>query len=89
VFRHKDLAEIPLLRISRAKNIEETIEAVMKNLLARGQSRPRKLSTLSNTINSVLSEKLNEKEMSAFINELQNKDYIAIEQEKVSYNLQK
>jgi hypothetical protein len=35
----------------------------------------------------VLSEKLNEKEMSSFINELQNKDYIAIEQDKVSYNL--
>jgi hypothetical protein len=89
IFRHKDLAEISLLRISSAKNIEETIEAVIKNLLGRGQSRPRKLSTLSNTINSLLSEKLNKKEMSSFINELKNKGYITVEQDKVLYNLQK
>jgi hypothetical protein len=49
IFRHQDLAEKPLLRISNVKKIEETIEAVMKNLLGRGQSRSRKLSTLSNT----------------------------------------
>lgn len=89
VFRHKDLAEIHLLRISPSKNIEEKIDAVIKNLQGRGTSRPRKLSTLSNTINSLLSEKLNEKEMSLFINELKLKNYITVEQNKISYNLQK
>ena len=70
VFRHNDLAEIPLLRISNAKNIEEKIDAVIKNLAGRGQARPRKVSTLSNTINSLFTEKLSESEMISFINTL-------------------
>jgi len=89
VFRHSDLAEIPLLRISSAKNIEEKVDAVIKNLASRGQSRPRKVSTLSNTINSLFTEKLSESEMTSFINALKNKKYIKIEQDKVSYNLPK
>lgn len=89
IYRHKDLAEIPLLRISNAKNIEEKIDAVIKNLAGRGQSRPRKISTLSNTINSLFTEKLNENEMASFINTLETKQYITVEQDKVTYNLQK
>jgi len=89
IYRHNDLAEIPLLRISNAKNIEEKIDAVVKNLAGRGQSRPRKVSTLSNTINSLFTEKLSEGEMTSFINTLKNKKYINIEQDKVSYNLPK
>ncbi len=89
IYRHNDLAEIPLLRISNAKNIEEKIDAVIKNLAGRGQSRPRKVSTLSNTINSLFTEKLSESELASFINTLKNKKYISIDQDKVSYNFPK
>lgn len=89
IFRHKDLAEIPLLRINNAKNIEEKIDAVIKNLAGRGQSRPRKISTLSNTINSLFTEKLSESEMTTFINTLKSKKYISVDKDKVSYNIQK
>lgn len=89
IYRHKDLAEIPLLRINNTKNIDEKIEAVIKNLVGRGQSRPRKISTLSNTINSLFSEKLTENEMNNFINNLKIKNYITVDNDKVSYNLQK
>ncbi|PIE46599.1 MAG: hypothetical protein CSA42_07685 [Gammaproteobacteria bacterium] len=86
--RHKDLAEIPLLRINNSKNIEDKIDAVIKNLEGRGQSRPRRISTLSNTINSLFTEKLTEKEMNNFINTLKKKKHIMIENDKVSYNFQ-
>jgi len=89
IYRHDDLAEIPLLRISNAKNIEEKIAGVIKNLAGRGQSRPRKLTTLSNTINSLFSMKLSEHEMTAFIDTLRKRNYISIENDKVSYNLPK
>lgn len=89
IFRHKDLAEIPVLRISSARNIEEKMDAVIKNLAGRGQSRPRKVSTLSNTINSLFAEKLSESEMAQFITALKNKKYITVQQDKVSYNLHK
>ncbi len=89
IHRHKDLAEIPVLRISSAKNVEEKVDAVIKNLAGRGQSRPRKVSTLSNTINSLFTKKLNEKEMASFIDLLKQKKYITIEKDRVTYHLQK
>ena len=47
VHREKDLAEIPVLRISSATNNNEKISAIIKNLAGRGQSRPRKIKTFS------------------------------------------
>lgn len=86
IHRYNDLAEIPLLRISNTANIDEKITEVIKNLKGRGQSRPRKLKTLSNTINSVFAEKMNDKEMSTFIRKLESKKVISVSEDKVSYN---
>jgi len=87
--REKDLAEIPLLRISNAANEDETIEAIVKNLAGRGQSRPRKVKTLANTINSLFAKKLDEKELDNLITKLKEKKYIAVDQGKVTYKLLK
>jgi hypothetical protein len=57
VQRQKELAEIPLLRISNATSISEKIEAIVKNLAARGHSRPRKVKTLTSTIHSLFMKK--------------------------------
>ena len=62
VYRQKDLAEIPVLRMSSATNNDEKIDAITKNLAGRGQSRPRKVKTLANTINSLFTKKLQENE---------------------------
>ena len=61
-------------------------DEVIKNLKVRGQSRPRKVKTLSNTINSLFTEKMNEKEMSLFVRTLERKNFISISDDKVSYN---
>ncbi len=87
VMRETDLAEIPLLRISNTTNSEEQISAIVKNLIGRGQSRPRKLNTLSNTINSLFSEKLNSKEMELILKKLKDKKYISVNDSNVSYKL--
>ena len=49
VSRCSDLAEIPILRISNTTDSDEKIHAIVKNPAGRGQSRPRKVKTLSNT----------------------------------------
>lgn len=87
--RVNDLAEIPILRISNTTDNDEQISAIVKNLAGRGQSRPRKIKTLSNTINSLFTKKLEEKELNALINSLKSKKYITLNQDKVSYNLPK
>jgi hypothetical protein len=89
VNRRKDLAEIPVLRMSIATNDDEKIAAIAKNLAGRGQSRPRKVKTLSNTINSLFTKKLQENELMSLVKELQRRKYIIINQDKVSYKLPK
>lgn len=86
VHRHNDLAEIPLLRISNATNTDEKLIEVIKNLKGRGQSRPRKITTLSNTINSLFTEKMSDQEMSSFIKKMEAKKVISINEDNVSYN---
>lgn len=89
VNRVNDLAEIPILRISNTTDNDEKINAIVKNLAGRGQSRPRKIKTLSNTINSLFTKKLEEIELADVINNLKTKKYITVNQENVSYNLPK
>ena len=89
VQREKDLAEIPVLRISNATNDDEKITAIIKNLKGRGQSRPRKVKTLANTINSLFTEQIEEKELLSLIKQLQERKYITVNQGNVSYKLQR
>lgn len=71
--RINDLAEIPVLRISNTFDKDEKINAIVKNIAGRGQSRPRKVTTLSNTINSLFTNKLDEMELLNIIKILQAK----------------
>jgi PIN domain len=87
VLREKDLAEIPALRISTATNRDEKITAIIKNLSGRGQSRPRKIKTLTNTINSLFTDKLEEKELLSIVKKLQKQKYIVVNDNNVSYKL--
>lgn len=61
--REQDLAEIPVIRMSTATSTDDMMSAIVKNLVGRRQSRPRKVKTLSNTINSLFTEKLSEQQL--------------------------
>ncbi len=85
--REKDLTEIPLLKVSNATTNEEKLSAIVDSLVARGQSRPRKLKTLTNTINSLFQKTLDEKELTALIKQLNKKKFIVINNENITYTL--
>jgi hypothetical protein len=85
--REKDLAEIPVLRMSTATSDDEKVAAIVKNLAGRGHSRPRKVKTLANTINTLFTKKLEEQELMSLINELKEKRYIVVSEGNVSYKL--
>lgn len=89
IHRSKDLAEIPLIRISNSTSNDEKVAAIVQNLAGRGQSRPRKTKTLANTINSLFTKKLDEQELSALITKLQEQKYIKVDQGNVTYKLPK
>jgi hypothetical protein len=87
VMREKDLAEIPLLQLPISTSTDEKVAAIVKNLGGRGQSRPRKVRTLKNTINSLFTRKLDDKELSTLVREMQKRKLIVVNQNNVSYKL--
>lgn len=87
VHRSKDIADIPLLRVSNSKTLPEKVEAVMRNLRTRGAGRPRKVKTLKNTINAVFSKSLKESDLTEIVRVLEREGHITIEKENVSYQV--
>jgi len=85
--RERDLAEIPVVRMSTATSTDDMVTAIVKNLSGRGQSRPRKVKTLSNTINSLFTEKLSEKQLGEIVKDLEQRKYIRVNNGNVSYQL--
>jgi hypothetical protein len=85
VQRERDLAEIPVLRISSATSNDEKIAAIVKNLAGRGQSRPRKVKTLSNTISNLFTETLSEEQLGELMRELEARGHIAVNNGNVTY----
>jgi len=75
------------LRLSNSTNDDEKISAIIKNLSGRGQSSPRKVKTLANTINSLFTEKLEEKELLSIVKKLQEQKYIVVKDNNISYKL--
>lgn len=89
VRREKDLAEIPELRISDTTSRDDQIDAIVKNLRQRGHSRPRKVKTLQNTINTLFTKKLDQAELDAITDELKRRNLIVVKQNNVSYKLKR
>ncbi len=85
VHREKTLSEIPLLKISSTTTKDEKIDSIIKSLASRGQSRPRKVRTLANTINALFMKTLEEAELKSLIEMLKKRKCIVIEKESVSY----
>ena len=85
--REKDLAEIPLLRISNAVSKDEKVELIVSNLCGRGHSKPRKVTTLANTIDSLFTKSLGEEESMGLVKELEKRNHITIDHENVLYRL--
>jgi len=79
--------QIPLLRVSNTMSNDKKIAAIVKNLGGRGQSRPRKVKTLQNTINSLFTTKLDKEELTSLVKELEKRKLIVVNQSNVSYKL--
>lgn len=85
--REKDISEIPLLKISNSKSMEERIEAIVEFLKVRGAAKPRAVKTLSNSINSLFMKNLEEDELARIVDELVRQKIVIKNGSKVSYQL--
>ena len=87
VMRARDLTEIPALQLPASTSMDEKIAAIVKNLGGRGQSRPRKVRTLKNTINTLFTQKLDDADLGKLVKEMQKRKLIVVNQGNVSYKL--
>ena len=87
VMRHKDLAEIPIIRASNTVSSEEKIELIVSNLRGRGTAKPRKEKTLANTIDSLFTKSLGAEQCLGLIKEMEKRGHITIKEGNVSYKL--
>ena len=63
--RSKEIGDIPLFKIANTKSPADKLSAVVANLRQRGNSRPRSVATLSNTISTLFQKQLAEGEILA------------------------
>ena len=66
---------------------DERLKLVVADLIKRGASRPRKVATLKNTMNSIFQMQLPESEIETLLVELQRLGYITLQDTKVTYAL--
>jgi hypothetical protein len=87
VCRSKDIADIPLLRVSNVQTMQEKVDAIVENFTTRRSGLPRKEKTLANTIDVIFQKALNESELKMLIQELNKQGHISIENGNISYHL--
>ncbi|NOQ94505.1 MAG: hypothetical protein GQ547_07725 [Methylophaga sp.] len=88
VQREKNIAEIPILKMSGAGISKfERVDAIVKFLKARGTAKPRTVKTLSNSINSLFARSLSDVEIIELVDELMSRQSVIRNGEKVSYQL--
>ena len=66
---------------------DDRVALVVADLQKRGSARPRRVTTLKNTMNSAFQMSLSEAELDVLLTHLQAEGYVTIEDTKVSYAL--
>lgn len=89
--RCNQIEDIPALKKGNTSKFmaDDKINTIVDCLIKRGNAKPRKVETLSNTINAFFSKELSDKEISYLIKLLVDKKYITIQETKVHYTLKK
>jgi len=75
----------PLGSPANKKPKGEELSLIVKNLSARGKSRPRKVKTLKNSIKSMFGNKLEAERIDDLMRDLEEQKYIILKQENVTY----
>lgn len=88
VQRSKAIPQVPIPKTATPKADPAKLEKIVQNLISRNASKPRKKTTLLNTIKSLFEKSLKDSELTTLVEELERLGYIQIgEAEKVSYHL--
>ncbi|MCP5357619.1 MAG: hypothetical protein H7A06_05715 [Pseudomonadales bacterium] len=85
--RVASITEIPIVKASNSTTSEEKTEVVLLRLQQLKASKPRTVKTLISTIGALFQKKLQSSEIDQIVAELERRQYLAIQDSKVSYTL--
>lgn len=86
--RYDDISEVPALKSNcKTLPIDKKINLIVEYLIKRGNAKPRKVETLSNTINSICARSLNNNQLDAIIKAMAKEKLIVIDGAKITYTL--
>jgi hypothetical protein len=87
--RYNSIDDIPALRNSNNEILsnDKKIELIVQYLIKRGNAKPRKVETLSNTINSLFSRSLNKNQLLDLVHLMKEQKLIKIDGTKITYVL--
>lgn len=84
--RVNSLSEILILSNSNNSTLGQKVTSMIESLKARGNSRPRRVKTLENTINAFFMKSLSEAEVKKIVAQLAKQKAITLTDQVVSYN---
>lgn len=87
VQRKNNIEKITSLAKTRSQAHDDQMQSIIINLKSRGNSKPRKTETLLNTINTLFTRKLSEQQLKQLVKKLEERQYIQIQNNRVSYHL--
>jgi hypothetical protein len=85
--RVKTIGDIPLIKTGNAKSMPDRIAVIIDDLRKRGAGKPRTVTTLTGTISALFLKQLSADEIGALLKTLQELGYMAVSDNKVTYNL--
>jgi hypothetical protein len=86
-YRVKKVGDIPLIKAGNAKTTPDRIALIVADLNKRGAAKPRTLMTLTSTVGALFLKQLSPDEISALLTAMQERGYVSIAGNKVSYSL--
>jgi hypothetical protein len=89
--RYNNINEIPALKQSNCETmpIDKKINLIVEHLIKRGNAKPRKVETLSNSINSLCAKTLSKNQLDAVIKAMVKEKLIVIDGAKITYTLKR
>ena len=83
--RELDISAIPFLSEAVATLYDDKVVEILKNF-ARRPEKPKRMRTLANAIKSLFVDKLTDQQVSAIVRNLEERNYITVNNSKITYN---
>jgi hypothetical protein len=81
------IGELLTLKKPNTEAVPDKLETIIQNLASMKASKPRRVKTLSNTINALFGKSLDAAEVANFLKALKKRGHISVDAENVTYHL--